>query len=80
MLESIIGKILGIIGWCLLARNTYEVVLTQKGIIVAQGETLRVGVDLVASDVVRHAFNRYRVQLMTLILQRNTGKLRSSTS
>ena len=38
---------------------------------------LRAGVNLVASDVVWHAFNRYHVQLMTsLIIQRKTGKLR----
>ena len=32
---------------------------------------LRIGVNLVASDVVRHVFNQYSVQLMTsLIVQR----------
>ena len=42
---------------------------------------LRAGDDLVASDVVRHAFNRYHVQLMTsLIIQRKMDELRSSTS
>ena len=64
-----------------LTRNAYEAVLTHEGTIVVRRETLRAGVDLVVSDVVRHAFNRYNVQLMTsLIIQRKTDELRISTS
>ena len=64
-----------------LVRNAYEAVLTHEGTIVVGRETLRAGVNLVASDVGRHAFNRYHVQLMTsLIIQRKTGELRSVTS
>ena len=63
-----------------LARNAYEAVLTHGGTIVV-GEKLRAGVNLVASNVVRHAFNRYHVQLMTsLIIKRKMGELRSATS
>ena len=63
-----------------LARNAYEAILTHEGTIVVWRETLRAGVNLVASDVVRHTFNRYHVQLMTSKKNGRTQKCYVTTS